>query len=80
METVITSLSKFDYKWYACSAAMNTAVTSLPATCTAIPGATASTYRAVASDAGKFISVAVSGTSSGTVSTIYTPSMGAVTP
>ena len=48
--------------WYQCTAAIGAAVSALPGTCTAISGATATTYVPVAGDAGKFLSFAVTET------------------
>lgn len=48
--------------WYQCTAAVTAAVSAKPAACTSIPTALATTYVAVAGDAGKFLSFAVTET------------------
>ncbi len=45
-------------QWYRCSSAVSAPVTSLPAQCSTIDGATASTYEQVSADAGRYVTVA----------------------
>ena len=73
METVLTNNTKFTYKWYACTAPISAAVTTLPITCKAVASATASTYRLVSTDLGKYFTVAVTGTNNGSVKTLFVP-------
>lgn len=80
MDKVLSNLSKFKYAWYSCTAGVTTSTSSVPSTCTAIPNATRNTYTPVAGDAGKFVSVMVTGTRAGTVTKQLVASTTAVTP
>ena len=48
------------YQWHRCTSAISSEMTTLPAQCSAIDGATAATYSQVADDAGKYVTVASS--------------------
>ena len=80
METVMTSLTKFTYKWFACTTPISASVTSLPTSCTAVSLGASSTYRVVSGNLGKYVTVAVTGTSNGLVKTIYVPTTSPVIP
>lgn len=80
MVTVLTNMTKFSYRWYSCSAPVATATSTIPATCSAIAGASAKTYRPVATDVGKFVTVMVTGTKAGTVTKQLVASTTAVAP
>jgi peptidoglycan hydrolase-like protein with peptidoglycan-binding domain len=80
MQTVMTSLTKFTYKWYSCTAPIGASVATLPSTCSAVTSGAAATYRPVAGNVGRFMTVAVTGTSSGTVKTVFVPTTSAVVP
>jgi peptidoglycan hydrolase-like protein with peptidoglycan-binding domain len=80
MQTVMTSLTKFTYKWYSCTAPIGASVSTLPSTCSAVTSGAAATYRPVAGNVGRFMTVAVTGTSSGTVKTVFVPTTSAVVP
>jgi len=80
MVTVLTNMTKFDYAWYACSSSVTSATVTIPITCAPIVGATTSTYRPLAADVGKFVTVAVTGTRAGTVLTSLLSSTTPVAP
>lgn len=80
MNSVLASQVKFSYKWYSCTASVSTSTAIVPANCKAITGAAASTYRPVALDATKFITVAVTGMNAGKQSTVLVPSTSAIAP
>jgi hypothetical protein len=67
LSDVLTSMNKFKFAWYACTSAITASTSTIPSTCSPISGATAKTYRPVAGDLGKFVTVAVTGTKAGTV-------------
>ena len=56
----------FTYKWYACSAVVETAKSTIPRSCQLITGATKATFKLTTAQASKFIAVQVTGTSQGT--------------
>lgn len=66
--------------WYTCTTAVAAVASSAPAGCTAIAGATATTYVLAASDAGQFVSYAVTISNSGGTETRWTASTAAVAP
>jgi hypothetical protein len=57
---------KITYQWYSCSKAVKSTTTRIPSTCKKISGATKSKLKLKNSQARKYISVFVSGTSAGT--------------
>jgi alpha-tubulin suppressor-like RCC1 family protein len=67
------------YQWYRCDSAVSSDVTTLPAQCSAIDGATESTYSLVADDAWKFVTVAVSKTNASGSQTWWAESKTVVT-
>ena len=80
METEMTKLTKFTYKWYSCSAPVTAAVATVPSTCRTVTNGAASTYRIVAADVGKYMTVAVTGTKAGVVTTNIVPTTSIVVP
>jgi alpha-tubulin suppressor-like RCC1 family protein len=52
------------WQWYDCSATVSSATSTIPETCSAISGATSSTYTQVAADAGQYVTVATTRTNS----------------
>ena len=80
MQTVMTSLTKFTYKWYSCTSPITSSVATLPSTCSAVTSGAAATYRPVAGNVGRFMTVAVTGTSAGAVKTVFVPTTSAVVP
>ena len=56
-----TGVSSTAVYWIRCAAPITAVFTTLPAGCSAIPGATGLTYTATASDGGKFLTVQVAG-------------------
>ncbi len=66
---------KLTYKWYACSKEIDVAGKKAPKACRPIKGANKRKFRLTENQAGKFVSVLVTGTSAGTASTkIFTRS------
>jgi len=61
--------ASFGYQWYACSTKVSIAARTIPSTCRAIAGATASRLRLTAAQSGKYIAVQVTGTSRGNSAT-----------
>ncbi len=80
MVTVLTNMTKFTYKWYSCSSPVVSATSTVPGTCSAITGASAKTYRPVAADVGKFVTVMVTGTKAGAIAKQLVSSTTAVAP
>lgn len=68
------------YAWYACTAAVMTVASTLPAGCTAIASSNATTYTLAAAEAATFVSFAVTIKNSGGTETRWTASTGAVAP
>ena len=62
---------KITYQWYSCTKAVTAATSTVPKTCKALSGKTASTLTLASTDKNKFISVRVTGTSVGTSATIW---------
>lgn len=54
--------TSFTYQWFRCTARVSAAANALPAGCTNISGATASTYTLTDADVSRFVGVAVTGT------------------
>ena len=52
----------YSYQWFLCSAEVSGGGESVPATCTVIPGSTASTYTLASADGGKFVVARVTAT------------------
>jgi hypothetical protein len=80
MATEMTKLTKFTYKWYTCSAPVTAAVATVPSTCRTVTNGAASTYRVVAANVGKYMTVAVTGTKAGVVTTNIVPTTPIVVP
>jgi uncharacterized repeat protein (TIGR02543 family) len=59
------------YQWYSCSKAVSSARSSVPSSCKKISGATKSTLKLKKAQKGKYLSVRVTGKSSGTSSTSW---------
>jgi hypothetical protein len=57
------------YQWYSCSKTVAAATATVPSTCQSISKATTSTLAVTNSFKGKYLAVAVTGTSSGTTAT-----------
>jgi uncharacterized repeat protein (TIGR02543 family) len=62
---------KITYQWYSCTKAVTAATSTVPKTCKALSGKTASTLTLASTDKNKFIAVRVTGTSVGTSVTIW---------
>jgi alpha-tubulin suppressor-like RCC1 family protein len=74
-----SAVTRFDYQWYRCTAAVSAFQTTVPATCEAISDATSSTYGFVALDAGKHIAVNVTAIAVSGQTSITSASNGPVT-
>jgi len=61
--------SAFTYQWYSCTKQVNAATQTIPSTCKSISKATKSTLAVTSSFKGKYLAVAVTGTSTGTSAT-----------
>jgi len=61
----------YRYQWYACTKAVTAARSTVPSTCTAIAGATRSTFKLTSTERSKYVAVLVTGTSLGTTSTLW---------
>jgi uncharacterized repeat protein (TIGR02543 family) len=61
--------SAFSYQWYSCTKQVNAATQTIPSTCKSISKATKSTLAVTSSFKGKYLAVAVTGTSTGTSAT-----------
>jgi uncharacterized repeat protein (TIGR02543 family) len=61
----------FSYQWYACSGSVSKPIATIPTICKKITGATKSTLKLGSAQKGKFISVMVTGTSTGTTKTTW---------
>ena len=61
----------FTYQWYACTQKVLSATQTVPGTCATINGATQTTFKLTTSHTGKYITVKVTGTSSGTPKTLW---------
>ena len=66
-----TPAPTFAYQWYSCTKAITATTQTIPSTCTSISRATTDTLNLTAAMKGKFITVAVTGTSSGTTATVW---------
>lgn len=62
-------MPKLSFRWYACSNRVPVARQKVPKSCTMIKGAKAETFKLTAKQLGKFVAVAVTGTSKGTSAT-----------
>ena len=62
---------KFTYQWYACTRKVSSATQTVPGTCKPIKGATQTTFTLTSAHKGKYITVKVTGTSSGTPKTLW---------
>jgi len=61
----------FTYQWYACTQKVSSATRTVPGTCATINGATQTTLKLTSAHKGKYITVKVTGTSSGTPKTLW---------
>ncbi len=61
----------FTYQWYACTQKVASATQTVPSTCKPINGQTKTTFKLTASHKGKYVGLAVAGTSSGTPKTLW---------
>jgi hypothetical protein len=61
----------YRYQWYACTKAVTAVLSTVPSTCTAIAGATRSTFKLTSTQRSKYVAVLVTGTSLGTTSTLW---------
>jgi hypothetical protein len=61
----------FTYQWYACPQKVSSATQTVPGTCKAINGQTKKTFKLTSTHKGKYITVKVTGTSSGTPATLW---------
>lgn len=61
----------YRYQWYACTKAVTAARSTVPSTCTAIVGATRSTFKLTVAQRNKYVAVLVTGTSAGTTATTW---------
>jgi uncharacterized repeat protein (TIGR02543 family) len=59
------------YQWYACTKKVAAATSKIPSTCKKIPKATKSTFKLAKTQKGKYVTVLVSGTSTGTTKTSW---------
>jgi hypothetical protein len=66
-----TPAPTYRYQWYACTKAVTATRTSAPSTCTAIAGATRSTFKLTTAQRNKYVAVLVTGTSVGTTATTW---------
>jgi hypothetical protein len=62
---------RFTYQWYACTRKVSSATRTVPGTCKPIKGATQTTFTLTSAHKGKYITVKVTGTSSGTPKTLW---------
>ena len=62
---------KVSFQWYACSGAISSPRSAIPTSCKKITGATKSTFKIARAQKGKYISVLVTGISSGTSKTTW---------
>ena len=65
------SAPTFTYQWYACTRKMSSATQTVPGTCKAINGQTKKTFKLTSTHKGKYVTVKVTGTSSGTPKTLW---------
>ncbi len=61
----------FTYQWYACTQQVSSATQTVPGTCATINGATQTTFTLTSAHKGKYVTVKVTGTSSGTPKTLW---------
>ena len=61
----------FTYQWYACTQKVSSATQTVPGTCKPINGQTKTTFTLTSTHTGKYITVKVTGTSSGTPKTLW---------
>jgi hypothetical protein len=61
----------FTYQWYACTTAVTAVRATVPSTCKKITGATRSTFKLTSAQRGKYVTVLVTGTSTGTTPTTW---------
>ena len=61
----------FTYQWYACTQKVSSATQTVPGTCATINAATQTTLTLTSTHKGKYITVKVTGTSSGTPKTLW---------
>jgi hypothetical protein len=61
--------SAFTYQWYSCTVQVKIVTATIPKTCKKITGATKSTLKLASAQKGKYLAVAVTGTSTGTSAT-----------
>lgn len=66
-----TPAPTFAYQWYSCTKAITATTQTIPSTCTRISSATTTTLTLTTAMKGRFITVAVTGTSSGTTATVW---------
>jgi hypothetical protein len=66
-----TPAPTYRYQWYACTKAVTAARSTVPSTCTAITGATRSTFKLTSAQRNKYVAVLVTGTSLGTTATAW---------
>jgi hypothetical protein len=66
-----TPAPTYRYQWYACTKAVTATRTTSPSTCTAIAGATRSTFRLTVAQRNNYVAVLVTGTSLGTTATTW---------
>jgi uncharacterized repeat protein (TIGR02543 family) len=59
------------YQWYVCTKKVAAATSKIPSTCKKIPKATKSTFKLVNAQKGKWVTVLVTGTSTGTTKTSW---------
>jgi hypothetical protein len=59
------------YQWYACTTAVTAARSTVPSTCKKITGATRSTFKLTSAQRAKYVTVFVTGTSTGTTPTTW---------
>jgi len=61
----------FTYQWYACTQKVSSATQTVPSKCKPINGQTKTTFKLTASHKSKYITVKVTGSSSGTPKTLW---------
>jgi hypothetical protein len=61
----------FTYQWYACTRKVSSATQTVPSTCKAVSGQTKTTFKLTSAHKGKYVTVKVTGTSSGTPKTLW---------
>ena len=66
-----TPTPTFTYQWYSCTRAVASPTQAVPGVCKTISGATRATFKLVAAQKGKWVTVLVSGTSAGTTRTSW---------